>query len=187
MMPWLRAPREVYRVYGEDEYLEGEDGSASEQPRVSAGDSIEEDSHVALASATSRGSRQGRLIGLGLLVGVTVGAVGLLVVNMSHRSPPRGLGSSRSTPARAFSPTLPARPGSGAGHSGRESEAKPSARKRSRGHRSISRAMRRLVSRGSEKSTQVRTSIAPSLPSSGQVSISQPEAPSADDEFDFEH
>ncbi len=25
MMPWQRAPREVYRVYGEDEYLSAED------------------------------------------------------------------------------------------------------------------------------------------------------------------
>lgn len=184
MMPWQRAPREVYRVYGEDEYLAAEDRPTSERPHVSASDSVEEDSRVALASPASHGSGQGRLIGLGLLIGVTIGAVGLVVVNMSHRSPSREAGASRSEPARTPSPTEAARPESGDSPFGRESEAKPSARKRSRDELML-QATRRL-DHDAERLTQLRTSMAPAPPLSGLASISQSEASLADDEFDFE-
>jgi hypothetical protein len=73
MTLWQRAPREVYRVYGEDEYLaEGEVHAATESRSVP----VSEEAH---------GPRSGRLLGLGLLVGVTVGALGLVVLNVSHR------------------------------------------------------------------------------------------------------
>jgi hypothetical protein len=74
MTLWHRAPREVYRVYGQDEYL-AEDDLQVEAP--SAPPSGEE----------AHGSRSGRLVGLGVLVGVTVGALGLVALNATHRSP----------------------------------------------------------------------------------------------------
>ena len=99
-----RAPREVYRVYGEDQYLEGEvapDGAsgtredvtsaesdgqaeaswsalAADIPPVSAGS-------VGSASAHSRGPHAARLVGVGLLLGVCLATLALVVANLSHR------------------------------------------------------------------------------------------------------
>jgi hypothetical protein len=73
MTLWHRAPREVYRVYGQDEYLAEDDlqvGEAFSAPP---------------AGEEARGSRSGRLVGLGVLVGVTVGALGLVVLNVWHQ------------------------------------------------------------------------------------------------------
>jgi hypothetical protein len=70
MTLWHRAPREVYRVYAEDEYLAQSDAHADEQTWTPP-------SH----------SRSGRLVGLGLLVGVTVGAFALVALNASQRAP----------------------------------------------------------------------------------------------------
>jgi hypothetical protein len=75
MTLWQRAPREVYRVYGQDEYL------AEEAP------SPTETSSPALPAKQSHGSRSARLIGLGVLVGVSVGALGLVVAHVSHQPP----------------------------------------------------------------------------------------------------
>jgi hypothetical protein len=113
---WHRAPREVYRVYGQDEYLAEDDAHAAEEswpplvgeePRQSSAHDdpasvlggIDPDDvgtaaayrdgglHRTVASSRSHGSRSGRLVGLGVLVGVTVGALGLVALNATHRSP----------------------------------------------------------------------------------------------------
>jgi hypothetical protein len=80
--PWSRTPREVYAVYGEDEYLAGEDAQSS-QPLSGEEGTPSSLERPPLGGGSER-SRSGRLIGLGLLVGVTVGAVGLLVVDASQ-------------------------------------------------------------------------------------------------------
>jgi hypothetical protein len=87
---WRRAPREVYRVYGEDEYLaEGEHASAEAHL---ADDGRPGQAWSQATGAQVRAPHSGRLLGLGLLVGVTVGALGLVLLNASHRprsaSPP---------------------------------------------------------------------------------------------------
>jgi hypothetical protein len=88
MTLWRRAPREVYRVYGEDEYREDEylGEYLGEELDPTSTHAHEEDHHAAIESRRP-GSHSGRLVGLGLLVGVTVGALGLVVLNASHRSP----------------------------------------------------------------------------------------------------
>jgi hypothetical protein len=85
---WHRAPREVYRVYGEDEYL-AEEHDGVELPPGGERDG-QMDRPVTVSSGPS-GSHAARLLGLGLLAGVTLGAVGLVVSNLSHRAlaPPR--------------------------------------------------------------------------------------------------
>ncbi len=75
MTLWRRVPREVYRVYGQDEYLAGDD-QAPAQPSSSA-----------TPVEYERGSRSGRLVGLGALVGVSVGALGLVLTHASSRAP----------------------------------------------------------------------------------------------------
>jgi hypothetical protein len=114
MTLWHRAPREVYRVYGEDEYLADDALSAEEQPfapRVAEEESftpqVAEESwapptgeeshrapthehatyHYSAVAPPSHRSRSGRLVGLGLLAGVTLGAFGLVALNAAHRSP----------------------------------------------------------------------------------------------------
>ena len=113
MTLWHRAPREGYRVYGEDEYLADDTLSADEEsfaPHV-AGESfaphVAEESwaqptgeeshrtpthehatyHYSAVAPPSHRSRSGRLVGLGLLAGVTLGAFGLVALNATHRSP----------------------------------------------------------------------------------------------------
>ncbi len=186
MMPWQRAPREVYRVYGEDEYLSAEDRPTSERPHVSGGDSIGEGSSSALVSPISRGSHLGRLIGLGLLVIVTIGAISLVVVNMSRRSPSPGLGLSRSAPARISGLPQGARIASSKATFDGQLAAKPSSGRRPLGHPLMPRTIHRFAGRGAQKSTQLRASIAPAPPLNGQVSVSQSEASPVDGEFDFE-
>lgn len=85
---WRRAPRQVYRVYGEDEYLS--EGGTHVSDQHSRSPIHDEDSPPFIDGGSER-SRSGRLIGLGLLVGVTVGAAGLVVVNASR---PHGASSS---------------------------------------------------------------------------------------------
>jgi hypothetical protein len=183
-MPWQRTPREVYRVYGEDEYLSAEDRPTSE-PHLSDGDSIGEDSSSALVSPISRSSHLGRLIGLGLLIAVTLGAISLVVVNMSRRSP-SGLGLSRSAPARISGLPRGARIASSKATFDGQLAAKPSSGRRSLGHPLIPRAIHRFAGGGTQKSTPLRASIAPAPPLNGQVSVSQSEASPVDGEFDFE-
>ncbi|HEY5287056.1 MAG TPA: hypothetical protein VIJ50_08125 [Solirubrobacteraceae bacterium] len=104
MSIWRRAPREVYRVYGEDQYLEGQaapEGEATpheqestvepdnrgvgpwttaawEAPYVSNGD-------PGSSFARQGGTHAGRVIGVGLLVGVGLATLALVFLNLSHR------------------------------------------------------------------------------------------------------
>src|ERR1700722_3634327 len=100
---WHRAPREVYRVYGEDEYLAGDGSSAGGSVPAdedlpvedeALGDAATAESYSSLSSrrdATfsssldSSRTRTRRLLGLGVLAVVTGGTLGLVVLNASHR------------------------------------------------------------------------------------------------------
>jgi hypothetical protein len=78
---WQRAPREVYRVYGEDEFL-AEDRAPSAEHTAPVGES------PSIAHPGRTGAMwpsTARLLGLGLLLGVSVVALGLVLLNASHR------------------------------------------------------------------------------------------------------
>lgn len=103
MSLWRRAPRQVYRVYGEDEYLAEERVAAdAEFPRgAEDSHSYEERSELGAATPTTA-SRTPRLVGVGLLLGATVGAAGLVYSHLSHEaSPPRVSSSGPSVLRRA--------------------------------------------------------------------------------------
>jgi hypothetical protein len=104
MSLWSRAPREVYRVYGEDQYREGETAPegetvAPEDPMLAEPDGRAGASWVTFvaetpptslgaadgSSAPPSGLRAGRLIGVGLLVGVGLATLALVLLNMAHR------------------------------------------------------------------------------------------------------
>ncbi len=103
MSLWSRAPREVYRVYGEDQYREGETapGETVAQEAITPlePDSRIETSWATLAtdvppaspdsagssSAPPSGLHTGRLIGVGLLLSVGLATLTLVFLNMSHR------------------------------------------------------------------------------------------------------
>jgi hypothetical protein len=103
MSLWHRAPREVYRVYGEDQYLEGERAPEGEttaredtttvEPESGAGASWESfaaevpptPNTAGSPSARPSGSHAGRLIGVGLLVGVGLATLALVLLNVSNR------------------------------------------------------------------------------------------------------
>jgi hypothetical protein len=104
MSLWQRAPREVYRVYGEDQYLEGETAAEGEgAPREDAA-TVEADSRAGASwaaaevpprtartgggsSARSSVPHAGRLVGVGMLVGVSLATLVLVFLNASR---PRG-------------------------------------------------------------------------------------------------
>jgi hypothetical protein len=98
MSLWHRAPREVYRVYGEDQYLDEESASqedaATVEPDSRAGVSwaafaaeVPPDSPRTTDGSSVRpgGSHAGRLIGVGLLVGVGLATLALVFLSVSHR------------------------------------------------------------------------------------------------------
>lgn len=108
MSLWQRAPREVYRVYGEDQYLEGEERATEGEtvPREDAA-TVEPDSRAGTSGATfaaevspaaartdgssstrSGGQHASRLIGVGVLAGVSLATLALVFLNASH---PRGV------------------------------------------------------------------------------------------------
>jgi hypothetical protein len=74
MTLWRRAPRSVYQVYGEDQYLAGD------------GEPVREDRDE--AEVQSHGSRSGRLLAFGLLAGVMASALGLVALDVLRHSPP---------------------------------------------------------------------------------------------------
>jgi hypothetical protein len=86
MSLWRRAPRQVYRVYGEDEYL-AEEHLAADADFLRAEDSrsYEKRSEIG-AAAPPTASRTPRLVGIGLLLGATVGAAGLVLSHLSHEA-----------------------------------------------------------------------------------------------------
>ncbi len=83
-MLWRRTPRAVYRVYGEDEYLDDETRVEGDTNPTFGGEHASEDRHTA-TYPRPRGSRSNRFVGIGLLVGVIVCVLGLVVVNALHR------------------------------------------------------------------------------------------------------
>jgi hypothetical protein len=104
MTLWHRAPRQVYRVYEEDEYLGENASSATEDdwaPHVTEGSCASPMSEEPYRAPTHdhaaesyafverplRRPAPGRLIGLGLLIGVIVSATALVALNEAHRSP----------------------------------------------------------------------------------------------------
>lgn len=95
MSLWRRAPRQVYRVYGEDEYLAEEHVAGDAEFLRGAEDSraYEQGSELGDA-APPAASRTPRLVGIGLLLGVTVGAAGLVFSHLSHEASPPQVGSS---------------------------------------------------------------------------------------------
>jgi hypothetical protein len=95
MSLWRRAPRQVYRVYGEDEYLAEEHVAADAEFLREAEDSRSyENASEIRAAAHPTGSRTPRLVGVGVLLGVTVGAAGLVFLHLSHEASPPRVGSS---------------------------------------------------------------------------------------------
>ena len=91
MSLWRRAPRQVYCVYGQDEYLsEGHPAGETEPPHDEPeSDFVGRAPEVGAAAAGAR-SRGPRLIGVGLLLGATIGAGGLVVSHLNGQSPRRG-------------------------------------------------------------------------------------------------
>jgi hypothetical protein len=75
---WRRTPREVYRVYGEQEYL-------AEEPNIPGESEIGRGSDL---RSPDVGWKASRLIGLGLLLGVTIGSLALVAWNVSRRASP---------------------------------------------------------------------------------------------------
>lgn len=82
---WQRAPRQVYRVYGEDEYLDANDVQPGGDAQLE-GDALTDGATRGLSlNREGQGSRSGRFIGLGLLLFVIAGALGLVISNVLHR------------------------------------------------------------------------------------------------------
>ncbi len=105
MSLWRRAPRQVYRVYAEDEYLAEEHGAAESERLREAEQPGSRERRPEIGLSPPTGSRTARLVGVGLLLGATVGAAGLVLSHLTHEaSPPRG-SSSGSLAARRPSPT----------------------------------------------------------------------------------
>jgi len=104
MSLWRRAPRQVYRVFGEEEYLTEEHVAADSEFLREAEDSRSyENGSEIRATAYHARSRTPRLVGVGLLLGVTVGVAGLVISQLSHESsPPRASSSGPSFPRRAL-------------------------------------------------------------------------------------
>ncbi|HXC24229.1 MAG TPA: hypothetical protein VNU28_06565 [Solirubrobacteraceae bacterium] len=92
MSLWHRAPREVYRVYGEDRYLDAETAQLEEAATVERDEGGEgswsapaHPGDRGVSSVRSRESHAGRLVGLGLLVGVILATLALVLLNASRR------------------------------------------------------------------------------------------------------
>ena len=72
MSRWGRAPRQVYEVHGEDDYLAGNGAP----PNVCA---------MRQVDASVESSSAARVLGLALLAVVTLGAISLVLLHASHR------------------------------------------------------------------------------------------------------
>jgi hypothetical protein len=84
MTLWHRTPREVYRVYGEDEYLAEEAPTVDEEAEPAQAREHDAASQ-AFVEPPSRRAHSGRLVGVGLLVGVTASAIALVALSAVHR------------------------------------------------------------------------------------------------------
>jgi hypothetical protein len=99
MSLWKRAPREVYRVYGEDRYLassedqatvESDRGAEAPLSALGADGTSAPHSHGSAATRASE-PHAARLLGIGLLVGVSLATLALVLSNVlqPHRGTPR--------------------------------------------------------------------------------------------------
>lgn len=198
MTLWHRAPREVYRVYGQDEYLAEDDRSRVEELHAESVDGYRGDDHPSVTSSQSHASRPARLVGLGLLVGVVVGVVGLVVLNGSHPSSARPQSSVvQSAPKDAAGRSSTAAHESGASHAftrisaGPEPATPASGNAVSRARASMRSSARPLPRPRAERPTESASNtvaVMPSQPQSPASELSGPDAAvsSIDGEFDFE-
>jgi hypothetical protein len=195
MTLWHRAPREVYRVYGEDEYLAEEALSAGQESPPSPADEYEADRSAAVGLPSHR-SRSGRLAGLGLLAGVTMAAFGLVALHANHRSPTASrivvAQTTRASIAAHASVDAPINHRAVAGMpNGRELRAPPPARARTRvpGHGSArSVGGNAMVARTSESALKA-ASVEPAQlrqPTTSEPRRSDAQVPPIDVEFEFE-
>jgi hypothetical protein len=106
---WRRAPRSVYQVYDEEQYLAGESETAGE------GELASED-HEQITVPTqvpTHGPRSVRLLALGVLAVVTVSAASIVAVAARHHSQtgpvPVVAHRGRTHPAWTTEPELPTR------------------------------------------------------------------------------
>lgn len=193
-----RAPREVYRVYGQDEYLAEDGGSTVEELHAASVDGCGDDGHPSVTSSQTHASRPARLVGLGLLVGVVVGVAALVVLNASHRSSAvSASGVVQSAPEGAVGHSSKAAHESGASHAftrisaGSESATRASGKAVSRARASIRSSVRPLLRPRAERPTELGPSTVAVMPSQPQASESELPGPDAvassiDGEFEFE-
>jgi hypothetical protein len=85
MTLWRRAPREVYRVYGEEEYLAGGEANVRDERRLEMDAASDEETRRFSHGEKAPSLSPSRLIGLGLLVCVALVAFVLVLSNATHR------------------------------------------------------------------------------------------------------
>ncbi|MGA7704292.1 MAG: hypothetical protein WB998_05290, partial [Solirubrobacteraceae bacterium] len=117
MSLWRRTPRQVYRVYGEEEFL-SEEHTAGEAESFAHPEQADSPGRAGSPDETSpqtRGSEIGgpavgvrsrtpRLVGVGLLLGVVVGVAGLVLSHLAHQAPSARGGASGPVAARPMPP-----------------------------------------------------------------------------------
>ncbi len=105
MSLWRRAPRQVYCVYGQDEYVsDGHPAGETEPPHDEPeSDFLGRAPEVGVPAPGAR-SRGPRLIGVGLLLGAAIGAGGLVVSHLHGQSSPPGAGASAPSAAHPIPP-----------------------------------------------------------------------------------
>ena len=203
MSLWRRAPRQVYCVYGQDEYL-SEAASAGDtelQQHEAERDFADRAPEVGVAAPGAR-SRGPRLIGVGLLLGAAIGAGGLVVSHLHSQSSPPRAGASASSAAHPIPPAssgAPARRAPGASGARHKSQVRPSERSASpagtpesslpgvaagpRGGSSATRsaqARQTVVARGARATVDVRVDASTESPSPTAAPAT------AGEEFEFE-
>jgi hypothetical protein len=94
MSLWSRAPRQVYEVHGEDDCLAEDGAPPGERPAPEL-------------SASAKGSRSGRVLGLAFLVMVTLGAVAIVSLSLSHAPSGRQYTAERESSPRAARRAFP--------------------------------------------------------------------------------
>jgi hypothetical protein len=87
MSLWNRAPRQVYEVHGEDDYVTHDDATPNECAAPQ------------LDTSVVSSPRSGGVLGLALLVVVTLGAVALVLLALSHAPAGRHTVAERQVPS----------------------------------------------------------------------------------------
>jgi hypothetical protein len=164
MSLWSRAPRQVYMVHGEDDPVAEDDLTPSERMAPAL-------------DASTEGSRSGRVLGLALLVVVALGAVGLVLLSLSHAPAGRQSTVGGELAPRATRPAFPGLPTTA------RPEIQAPARTKRHARASIPPQVRprrhyRRIARGHSEFPKIATAPAGHRPSGGSAS--------AGGEFDFE-